>query len=180
MGHRPVERLPLSDRPAPLCVMSLAVRIGDRNLRQRLPSREALRQPSGPACFPDKGRTAGPAHVTRGGRLDHDESERHWSRVRGVGSDGRLRSVWMKSGRRWPWSGRDRSKLEQTRAALSEAGRAAAVVLPCDVADRRAVDAMAKQVLDAFGTIDVLVCNAGHECPETVSRGPRSRGLGRD
>jgi NADP-dependent 3-hydroxy acid dehydrogenase YdfG len=57
--------------------------------------------------------------------------------------------------------GRDRSKLEETRAAFSEAGRASASVLPCDVADRRAVDVMVRHVLDAFGAIDVLICNAG-------------------
>jgi NADP-dependent 3-hydroxy acid dehydrogenase YdfG len=57
--------------------------------------------------------------------------------------------------------GRDPAKLEQTRAGLSESGRARALVAPCDVADRSSVDALAEQVLAAFGTIDVLVCNAG-------------------
>jgi NADP-dependent 3-hydroxy acid dehydrogenase YdfG len=57
--------------------------------------------------------------------------------------------------------GRDPSKLEETRAALSEAGRASALVAPCDVADRAAVDAMAGRVRAAFRAIDVLVCNAG-------------------
>jgi NADP-dependent 3-hydroxy acid dehydrogenase YdfG len=57
--------------------------------------------------------------------------------------------------------GRDPAKLEQTRAGLSEAGRAAALVAPCDVADRASVTAMAGRVLDEFGAIDVLVCNAG-------------------
>src|SRR4051794_23379074 len=57
--------------------------------------------------------------------------------------------------------GRDRTKLEETRAGLSESGRAAALVAPCDVADRPSVTAMAERVLAAFGAIDVLVCNAG-------------------
>jgi NADP-dependent 3-hydroxy acid dehydrogenase YdfG len=57
--------------------------------------------------------------------------------------------------------GRDPAKLEETRAGLSERGRAAAQVVPCDVADRSAVTAMAQHLVAEFGTIDVLVCNAG-------------------
>jgi NADP-dependent 3-hydroxy acid dehydrogenase YdfG len=57
--------------------------------------------------------------------------------------------------------GREPGKLEQTRAELSQAGRSAALIAPCDVADRAAVGAMVEQVLAAFGAIDVLVCNAG-------------------
>jgi NADP-dependent 3-hydroxy acid dehydrogenase YdfG len=57
--------------------------------------------------------------------------------------------------------GRDPAKLEETRAGLSESGRAGALVVPCDVADRPAVTAMAERVLATFGAIDVLVCNAG-------------------
>jgi NADP-dependent 3-hydroxy acid dehydrogenase YdfG len=61
--------------------------------------------------------------------------------------------------------GREPSKLEQTRAELSQAGRSAALIAPCDVADRGAVGAMVEQVLAAFGAIDVLVCNAGTNVP---------------
>src|SRR5271167_2044680 len=57
--------------------------------------------------------------------------------------------------------GRDRAKLEQTRAELSASARDAALVVPCDVADRAAVTGMAERVLAALGAIDVLVCNAG-------------------
>jgi NAD(P)-dependent dehydrogenase (short-subunit alcohol dehydrogenase family) len=56
--------------------------------------------------------------------------------------------------------GRDRSKLEQTRAELGTEG-ASAVVEPCDVADRAQVQAAVGRVLGAFGAIDILVCNAG-------------------
>jgi NADP-dependent 3-hydroxy acid dehydrogenase YdfG len=56
--------------------------------------------------------------------------------------------------------GRDAAKLEQTRSALSQSA-GAAVVAPCDVADRAAVDAMVAKVLKDLGAIDVLVCNAG-------------------
>ena len=68
--------------------------------------------------------------------------------------------------------GRDRAKLEQTRAGLSEPARDTALVVPCDVADRAAVTAMAERVLAALGAIDVLVCNAGtnvrHRSLETL------------
>ncbi len=56
--------------------------------------------------------------------------------------------------------GRDAAKLEQTRSGLSQSA-GAAVVAPCDVADRGAVDAMVARVLKDLGAIDVLVCNAG-------------------
>ncbi len=56
--------------------------------------------------------------------------------------------------------GRDREKLERARAGFSRGGDAA-VVCPCDVADRSAVQAMVEQVLGLFGGIDVLVSNAG-------------------
>jgi NADP-dependent 3-hydroxy acid dehydrogenase YdfG len=56
--------------------------------------------------------------------------------------------------------GREPSKLEQTRAGLSQKG-GAALVAPCDVTDRGQVKAMVNAVIAAFGAIDVLVCNAG-------------------
>jgi NADP-dependent 3-hydroxy acid dehydrogenase YdfG len=56
--------------------------------------------------------------------------------------------------------GRDRDKLERHRAAMT-AGGESAVIAPCDVTDRLAVQAVVEKVLGAFGTIDVLVCNAG-------------------
>ena len=42
-----------------------------------------------------------------------------------------------------------------------EAGGAPAVGLEVDVADRSAVEAMTERVVDRFGALDVLVCNAG-------------------
>jgi len=56
--------------------------------------------------------------------------------------------------------GRDREKLERNRAAMPS-GRDSALVAACDVADRSAVQALVAHVASAFGTIDVLVCNAG-------------------
>lgn len=56
--------------------------------------------------------------------------------------------------------GRDRQKLEETRAALGDAG-SAAPILPCDVTDRAAVMEMAKTALEALGSISILVNAAG-------------------
>lgn len=56
--------------------------------------------------------------------------------------------------------GRDREKLDRVRAELGPTG-ATAMVEPCDVADRAAVAALGERVHEAFGALDVLVCNAG-------------------
>jgi NADP-dependent 3-hydroxy acid dehydrogenase YdfG len=56
--------------------------------------------------------------------------------------------------------GRDREKLERARAGLDR-GRDSAFVATCDIADRFAVKAVVDNVLTAFGSVDVLVCNAG-------------------
>lgn len=56
--------------------------------------------------------------------------------------------------------GRDPAKLEDTRRRMG-AGAGTALAAPCDVADRAAVRAAVGRVLQDFGSIDVLVCNAG-------------------
>ena len=56
--------------------------------------------------------------------------------------------------------GRDQRKLDETRRELAGGGDSA-LALSCDVADRTSVKAMVGRVLEAFGSIDVLVCNAG-------------------
>lgn len=56
--------------------------------------------------------------------------------------------------------GRDPVKLERTRARLSQSA-GEALVCPCDVAERGAVEAMVASVLAGLGQVDVLVCNAG-------------------
>ena len=58
--------------------------------------------------------------------------------------------------------GRERGKLEAARAAI---GEDRCVVETCDVADRAAVASMVKRVSAAFGSIDVLICNAGVNVP---------------
>jgi len=56
--------------------------------------------------------------------------------------------------------GRDREKLEQTRAGLGPAA-GTAVIEAVDVVDRAEVGGMVGRVLAALGSIDILVCNAG-------------------
>ena len=56
--------------------------------------------------------------------------------------------------------GRSAKKLEETRGRLGPAAEQA-LVCPCDVADRAAVGAMVQRVIEGFGSIDILVCNAG-------------------
>jgi len=57
-------------------------------------------------------------------------------------------------------AGRRRAALEQTKAALGAVGERA-VLAPCDVSDRGQVEATVERVLSEFGSIDILVCNAG-------------------
>ncbi len=56
--------------------------------------------------------------------------------------------------------GREQAKLEETRTALGLKADQARVE-PCDVSDRSAVGSMVERVLKDFGSIDVLVSNAG-------------------
>ena len=56
--------------------------------------------------------------------------------------------------------GRDASKLEQAAKTLP-AGSSQPLLIPCDVADRESVKGLVEKVLAEFGSIEVLVCNAG-------------------
>jgi NAD(P)-dependent dehydrogenase (short-subunit alcohol dehydrogenase family) len=61
---------------------------------------------------------------------------------------------------------RDPEKLEAARAQLAERGEVH--VHACDIADPAACDAFAKQVLDEFGGVDVLVNNAGRSIRRSI------------
>lgn len=56
--------------------------------------------------------------------------------------------------------GRDESKLDRVRESLGEHARSCRVEA-CDVSNRDAVGPMVEAVLADFGSIDLLVCNAG-------------------
>jgi NADP-dependent 3-hydroxy acid dehydrogenase YdfG len=60
--------------------------------------------------------------------------------------------------------GRDEAKLERTRSELTQAA-GPALSLPCDVADRAQVKKTVSAALEALGSLDVLVCNAGTNVP---------------
>ena len=60
--------------------------------------------------------------------------------------------------------GRTESKVEAVRQRIEERGDTAGTYA-LDVADHDAVQAMAADVKDAYGRIDVLVNNAGHSSP---------------
>ncbi len=57
-------------------------------------------------------------------------------------------------------AGRNRETLEETARAVRTRG-ADALVVPTDVADGAAVEALAQQTLDAFGAVHILCNNAG-------------------
>src|SRR4051794_23724097 len=52
------------------------------------------------------------------------------------------------------------ASAEETSRLVRERG-GEALVVPCDVSDRAAVDAMVDRVSEAFGRLDILVNNAG-------------------
>jgi short-subunit dehydrogenase len=56
---------------------------------------------------------------------------------------------------------RRRDRLEQVAAGIEAAG-GTALVVPCDVEQRDAVEAAARAVIERFGRIDLLVNNAGY------------------
>ncbi|HEY9661495.1 MAG TPA: SDR family oxidoreductase, partial [Allocoleopsis sp.] len=55
---------------------------------------------------------------------------------------------------------RDSAELERAQTELQQQG-GDIIALTCDVTDQHQVEQMVKQVLDQFGTIDVLINNAG-------------------
>lgn len=67
----------------------------------------------------------------------------------------------LEAGARVAICGRDANRLAAARSALAEDGAERLIALPCDVLDAAAVDAFAAQVTEAFGGLDILVCNAG-------------------
>ncbi len=58
--------------------------------------------------------------------------------------------------------GRERGKLDETAALIEqEPEHPRPLVLPCDITDRTAVEAMVSSAEKAFGSIHALICNAG-------------------
>ena len=86
--------------------------------------------------------------------------------VTGGGSGiGRAAAVLMaKEGANIILVGRTASKVEDAQKEIESAG-GTAIAYSLDVSDHEGVQSMAKEVLDRFGRIDVLVNNAGHSSP---------------
>jgi NADP-dependent 3-hydroxy acid dehydrogenase YdfG len=77
------------------------------------------------------------------------------------GGIGRATAITLtEAGARVALVGRDRDKLEETRAALGERG-SAAPIFTCDVTDRASVGEMVKGAIEALGSIGILVNAAG-------------------
>jgi NAD(P)-dependent dehydrogenase (short-subunit alcohol dehydrogenase family) len=62
---------------------------------------------------------------------------------------------------------RTRDKLEETQRIIQKTG-GEAHVYPCDLSNMESIDAMAEQVLNDFGHVDVLVNNAGRSIRRAV------------
>ncbi|HEY2056438.1 MAG TPA: SDR family NAD(P)-dependent oxidoreductase, partial [Solirubrobacterales bacterium] len=59
-----------------------------------------------------------------------------------------------------PYPTGSKSDLEETAAAIEELG-AESLTIPADVTDEGEVEAMIAAVIERFGRLDVMVCNAG-------------------
>jgi NAD(P)-dependent dehydrogenase (short-subunit alcohol dehydrogenase family) len=77
---------------------------------------------------------------------------------RGIGRE--IALAFADAGARLVLAARTESELEQTRELAAGRG-AEAMVVVTDVTDPEQTTAMARAALDAFGVIDVLVCNSG-------------------
>lgn len=75
---------------------------------------------------------------------------------------GRLLALRLaKAGARVALVARRAERLNALAAEIAEAGRDAFVV-PCDVANREEVEVSARRILERFGSVDLLVNNAGY------------------
>src|SRR5512139_3954400 len=77
----------------------------------------------------------------------------------GIGRELALRLA--QKGARVALVARRAERLEGLAAEIT-AGNGQALVLPCDVADRAQVSAAAQRVLDRFGSVELLINNAGY------------------
>src|SRR5258708_34437795 len=87
--------------------------------------------------------------------------------VTGAGSGvGQATAVMLaKQGWRVALVGRRAETLEET-VRMAGSHRSQFLVCPCDIGDVKAVEKMAKKVLDKFGDVEVLVSAAGTNAPK--------------
>ncbi len=89
----------------------------------------------------------------------------------GTGLGRAIASEFARTGARLAIAGRRPEPLEETRAELADAG-AECLAFPADVREPEQVSALVDAVLERFGTVDVLVNNAGGQfaaLPEDIS-----------
>jgi NADP-dependent 3-hydroxy acid dehydrogenase YdfG len=84
---------------------------------------------------------------------------------RGIGRE--IALAFADTGARLVLAARTEPELERTRELVGERG-AAAIVALTDVTDPEQTTAMAGAAIDAFGAIDVLVCNSGIAGPTAL------------
>lgn len=64
------------------------------------------------------------------------------------------------------------TRVEEAKAALLEAGAAECANFPGDISKKEVVDALIKFTTDTFGSLDIMVNNAGHVPSVVVPRDP--------
>jgi NADP-dependent 3-hydroxy acid dehydrogenase YdfG len=69
--------------------------------------------------------------------------------------------VFAREGANTAIAARRRERLESLADHLNDEYEAESLVLPTDVTEENQVDAMVEQCVEAFGGIDIVVCNAG-------------------
>ena len=89
----------------------------------------------------------------------------------GTGIGRAIAHVFAAHGARVVLASRKTENLERVASELREAGHTALVV-PTDVRDRAAVEAMVERTVDAHGRLDVLVNNAGGTTASPRRRSP--------
>ena len=78
---------------------------------------------------------------------------------RGIGAA--IARTFARNGARLVLTSRDEAKLEKIAKELKETYEAECLVVPCDVTDSKAVQALYKQVHTHYGKLDILAANAG-------------------
>jgi 7-alpha-hydroxysteroid dehydrogenase len=84
---------------------------------------------------------------------------------RGIGAQ--IARTYAEAGADVVLAARTKEQLDAVAKEVEAAGRRA-LVIPCDVTDNAAVEALVPQTLDAFGRVDIVVNNAGGTAPRPM------------
>jgi len=69
----------------------------------------------------------------------------------------------------------DATQIERTRAELAHRSNAMIVYSPADMAKPRAIEQMVRQTVDTFGTVDIMVNNAGIQHVAPIEEFPEEK-----